>query len=169
MRFQRLRGSNSSHPEARHFHVLASQGTKNSVPALHELVTTTDEPAKCKDCRSFAKSIIDHWQYATDGGRGKTDSLGTSMMRSLLEIGDGKLAKRFFEQVLPLEYATLDGDPLLALAELAEREVDRKVADFLIPQLEAERLPRRSAWFGDHVWLPRQSRRRRIFDSKTSL
>jgi hypothetical protein len=83
-------------------------------------VTTTEEPAKCKDCRSFAKSIIDQWQYATDRRRGKTDSLGTSMMRSLLAIGDAKLAKRFFEQVLPLEYATLEGEPLLALAELAD-------------------------------------------------
>jgi len=107
-------------PEARHFHVLASQGPKNSVPALHELVTTTEEPAKCKDCRSFAKCIIDHWQYATDRRRDKKDSLGTSTMRSLLAIGDAKLATRFFEQVLPLEYASLDGESLLALAELAE-------------------------------------------------
>jgi predicted 2-oxoglutarate/Fe(II)-dependent dioxygenase YbiX len=106
-------------PESRHFQVLASQGTKNSVPALHELVTTTENPAKCKDCHSFAGSIIDHWQYATDPRRGKTDSLGTSMMRSLLAIGDAKLAQRFFEQVLPLEYAALDGESLLALAELA--------------------------------------------------
>ncbi len=92
-------------PEARHFHVLASQGTKNSVPALHELVSTTKNPAKCKDCSSFAKSIIDHWAHATDGRRGETDSLGTSMMRSLLSIGDAKLAQKFFAQVLPLEYA----------------------------------------------------------------
>jgi hypothetical protein len=106
-------------PEARHFHILASQGTRNSVPALHELVTTTEEPAKCKDCRSFAKSIIDHWQYAADRSPEKKDSLGTSMMRSLLAIGDAKLAKRFFEQVLPLEYASLDGESLLASAELA--------------------------------------------------
>jgi hypothetical protein len=107
-------------PEARHFHVLASQGTKNSVPALHELVTTTENPAKCKDCKAFAKSIIDHWQYSTDGRRGQTDSLGTSMMRSLLAIGDTKLAQAFFGQVLPLEYATLDGVSLVALAELAK-------------------------------------------------
>jgi predicted 2-oxoglutarate/Fe(II)-dependent dioxygenase YbiX len=106
-------------PETRHFHVLASQGTKNSVPALHELVMLTEEPAKCDDCRSFAKGIADHWQYPTDQRRGHTDSLGTSMMRSLLAIGDAKLARRFFETVLPLEYAKLDGDSLLALAELA--------------------------------------------------
>ncbi len=107
-------------PEARHFHVLASQGIKNSVPALHELVTTTENPAKCKDCKAFAKSIIDHWEYSTDGRRGKMDSLGTSMMRSLLAIGDAKLAQKFFGQVLPLEYAALDGASLVALAELAK-------------------------------------------------
>jgi len=107
-------------PEARHFHVLASQGTKNSVPALDELVTTTENPAKCKDCKAFAKSIIDHWESSTDGRRGKMDSLGTSMMRSLLAIGDAELAQKFFGQVLPLEYATLDGASLVALAELAE-------------------------------------------------
>lgn len=107
-------------PESRHFHVLASQGTKNSVPALDELVTTTENPAKCNDCKAFAKSIIDHWAYSTDGRRGKTDSLGTSMIRSLLAIGDAKLAQKFFGQVLPLEYATLDGASLVALAELAK-------------------------------------------------
>ena len=107
-------------PEDRHFQVLASQGAKNSVPALHELVTTTDQPAKCKDCRAFASSIFDHWQCATERRRDNKGSLGTSMMGSLLAIGDAKLAKRFFEQILPVEYASLDGESLLALAELAE-------------------------------------------------
>jgi len=106
-------------PEARHFHVLTSQGTKNSVPALNELVATAENPAECEDCKSFAKSIIDHWQYPTEQRRGTTNSLGTSMMRSLLAIGDAKLAQRFFEQVLPWEYASLDGELLLALAELS--------------------------------------------------
>ena len=112
-------------PEDRHFRVLASQGTKNSVPALWELVSTTENPAKCEDCRLFAKSILDRWPNSTDGYRAQSDaigtsSLGTSMMRSLLAISDAKLAQKFFEQVLPLNYATLDGDSLVALAELTK-------------------------------------------------
>jgi predicted 2-oxoglutarate/Fe(II)-dependent dioxygenase YbiX len=118
-------------PEARHFHVLASQGTRNSVPALHELVTTTEEPARCKDCRSFARSIIGHWQYAMDHRRGQTDSLGTIMMRSLLAIGDAKLAVKFFEQVLPLEYAALDTVLLVDLAELARwKSIEKPLISF---------------------------------------
>ena len=107
-------------PEARHFQVLASQGTENSVPALSELVTATENPSKCEDCKTFARLIIDHWVYPTRGRRGQTDSPGTIMIRSLLVIGDANLAQKFFEQILPLEYPTLDGESLLSLAELAK-------------------------------------------------
>ena len=107
-------------PEGRHFQVLASQGTDNSVPALSELVAATENPAKCEDCKTFARHIIDHWVYPTHGRRRKTNSPGTSMIRSLLVIGDANLAQKFFDQVLPLEYPTLDGESLLSLAELAK-------------------------------------------------
>ncbi|MFH1304707.1 MAG: hypothetical protein ABIK07_26945 [Planctomycetota bacterium] len=107
-------------PEGRHFQVLASQGTENSVPALSELVTATESPEKCEDCKTFARRIIDHWVYPTHGRRRKANSPGTSMIRSLLVIGDANLAQKFFDQVLPLEYPTLDGESLLSLAELAK-------------------------------------------------
>lgn len=106
-------------PEARHFHILALQGTQNSVPALYELVTTTEHPGSCGDCKTFAESIVDHWVYSTRGRGPRSDSLGTSIMQSLLAIGDAGLAQKFFEQVLPLEYTTLDGERLVALADLA--------------------------------------------------
>ena len=41
------------------------------------------------------------------------------MMRCLIAIDDSTLAAKFFEQVLPLEYASLEGEALAALAELA--------------------------------------------------
>ncbi|QDV20623.1 hypothetical protein Pan153_52990 [Gimesia panareensis] len=106
-------------PEERHFQILASQGIENSVPALSDLVAVTENPAQCEDCKTFARLIIDHWVYPTHGRPRKTNSPGTSMIRSLLAIGDDNLAQKFFEQVLPLEYPTLDGESLLALAELA--------------------------------------------------
>ena len=79
-----------SWPQARHYHVLASQGSRNSVPALHELVTATHEPSECDDCQSFAQRIIDHWDYRTGDCSDKSNSPGTSMMRSLLAIGDSR-------------------------------------------------------------------------------
>lgn len=106
-------------PDARHFQVLASQGAKNSVPALHELVVTTENPAKSKDCRLFAGSIINYWQYPISRRRGEAESLGTSMMRSLVTIGNAELARKFFEQVLPNEYGKLDGELLVTLAGIA--------------------------------------------------
>ena len=122
-------------PQARHYHVLASQGSRNSVPALHDLVTATDEPSKCNDCNSFAQRIIDHWNYRTGGRCGETNSLGTSMMRSLLAIGDSRLAHNFFERVLPLEYATLDGELLPALAELAKwKSIEKPLLRFFSDQ-----------------------------------
>lgn len=122
-------------PQARHYHVLASQGSRNSVPALHDLVTATDDPNQCDDCQSFAQRIIDHWSYRAGGRRGDTDSLGTSMMHSLLAIGDSKLAQKFFEKVLPLEYATLDSQLLPALANLAKwKSIEEPLLSFFSDQ-----------------------------------
>src|SRR5690606_1583297 len=78
-------------PESRHFHVLASQGSRNSVPALHDLIHATKVPRQCEDCKSFAERILDYWSGSTRSRRGETDSLGSSMMRSLLAIGDSRL------------------------------------------------------------------------------
>jgi hypothetical protein len=53
------------------------------------------------------------------------------MMRSLLAIGDARLAVKFFEQVLPLEYAVLDSELLVALAELAQwKSIEKPLISF---------------------------------------
>ncbi|MCA9211631.1 MAG: 2OG-Fe(II) oxygenase [Planctomycetales bacterium] len=121
-------------PEARHFHVLASQGSRNSVPALHDLINAADAPEKCKDCKSFATQILECWNRSTRY-RGDNDSLGTSMMRSLLAINDSKLAVKFFDKVLPLEYCSLDGETLVSLAELAHwKQIEQPLARFFRTQ-----------------------------------
>ncbi len=106
-------------PESRHYHVLASQGAKNSVPALLALVESTSDPGKSEDCKTFAQRILDEWSYPTHHCDHPADSLGTKMLQCVLATNDSRLATRFFEVVLPQEYASLERDSLTSLAELA--------------------------------------------------
>lgn len=106
-------------PESRHHYVLASQGVRNSVPALKALVESIADPSKSDDCNTFARRILDEWSTRSNQRGDPTESLGTIMTRSLLAINDSVLAALFFERVLPLEYALLEGESLAALAELA--------------------------------------------------
>lgn len=144
-------------PKSRHFEILARQGASNAVPALAELLAMPAESPSRQDGKRFAQAIIKHWVRSSHNRSEVTESLGTSFIRSLIKLGDAKLAKNFFEHVLSLEYRSLDGELLVALAELAKwKSIEKPLVSFFHsrqPQDYWESLTELVATFGALVAL----------------
>jgi hypothetical protein len=95
-------------PRAKHFEVLCAAGTDAAVGGLEPMVkqlkraTKKNREKQRQDCLSFAAAIIDSWQQ--DRYRApceKTDVDRKAFARSLCELDDPDLVRRFLSQVMP--------------------------------------------------------------------
>jgi 2OG-Fe(II) oxygenase superfamily len=109
-------------PEARHFEILCDQDSQLVVPVLKQMVSrwTRSKPKDASlkaSCLQFADAIISRWTENRHRSYASEEQGGADLLKSLDELGDSNLIRRFLGEVMVKDVAVEPGKQLVTICQ----------------------------------------------------